>query len=121
MLIAGGASAVGARYSGRALLTAAGPLTPGAPLFAVETFDWTLPFYTRAPLTPVAWRGELDYGLRFEPGRGIDSVDEFGQLWRTLPAGYALLPHATRERLRRAGLPMRDLAQDFNNVLVSRR
>ena len=119
-LLAGGADAIATRYTSHELLASAGPLTAGAPWYAVETFDWTLPFYTRAPLTPVAWRGELDYGLNFEPDRGIATVDEFARRWQALSSGYALLPHATHLRLKRANLPMRTLAQNFDSVLVSR-
>jgi 4-amino-4-deoxy-L-arabinose transferase-like glycosyltransferase len=121
LLVAGGANAISGRYSARPLLAAAGPLTPGAPVYAVETFDWTLPFYTRALVIPVAWRGELDYGLRLEPARGIERLDEFRSRWLAASAAYALMPRATHDALKRDALPMRVLAQEYDNVLVSRR
>ena len=120
LLIVGGAGSIAARWSGRGLLAAAGPLAPGAPLYAVRCFDWTAPFYTGRFVTPVEWRGELDYGLKFEPDRGLAGLPEFTAIWRELPSGYALLPLATGRRLAASGLPMRSLAQDFNHVLVSR-
>ncbi|HXQ31158.1 MAG TPA: glycosyltransferase family 39 protein [Steroidobacteraceae bacterium] len=120
-LIAGGASAISARYSAKELLAAAGPLTPAAPLFTVDTFDWTLPFYARRLVVPVIWRGELDYGLRLAPDKGLATLAEFEARWRASPAAYALVPHATHATLLQDGLEMRVLAQDFDNVLVSRR
>jgi len=69
----------------------------------------------------VAYRGELDFGLRDDPGRGLATLDEFKQRWQAGAAGYALVPHATAAALARDGVAMRVLAQDFDNVLVSRR
>ncbi len=120
-LIAGAATAVAPRYSAKALLARAGTLTPAAPLFTVDTFDWTLPFYANRLVTPVAWRGELDFGLKLAPAQGIAAIADFETRWRTLPAGYALLPHAHYANFTRDGLEMRVLAEDFDNVLVSRR
>ena len=121
MLIAGGAGAISARYTGKALLAKAGPLTPGAPIYAVDTFDWTLPFYTRQALIPVQWRGELDYGLTAEPAKGIATIDAFKARWQPDAPAYALMSHAMHASLVQAGVPMRVLAEDFSKVLVSRR
>jgi 4-amino-4-deoxy-L-arabinose transferase-like glycosyltransferase len=120
-LLAGGGTAIGARYSARPLLERAGPLEAGAALYTVETFDWTLPFYAARPVIPVVYRGELDYGLRAEPGRGLASVEEFERRWSASEIGYALVPHRVIKRLRADGVPMRELAHDFDNALVSRR
>jgi hypothetical protein len=121
LLIVGGANAIAGRYSVRPLLERGGPLTANAPLYTVNTFDWTLPFYTGHTIIPVNYRGELDYGLTSDPGRGIATVAEFETQWRALPAGYALIPHDTARQLLADGLPMRPLAEDFDNLWVSRR
>ncbi len=120
-LIAGAATAVSARYSSKSLLAAAGRLDATAPVFTVGTFDWTLPFYLGRGVTPVAWRGELDLGLKLAPALGIDSIPEFEARWREAEHGYALVPHDIHATLARDGLEMHTLAQDFDNVLVSRR
>ncbi len=120
-LIAGGATAIAGRYSAKPLLAAAGPLAAGAPVYTVETFDWTLPFYLQHAVVPVAWRGELDYGLSADPAAGLATLAEFEARWRDAGAAYALVPHATAARLRGDGIAMRVLAQDFDNVFVSRR
>ncbi len=121
LLLALGGSAIAARYSVQPLLARVGPLEDGAPLYTVETFDWTLPFYAGRAVVPVVYRGELDYGLTFEPSRGLDSVEAFEARWKDSTSGYALVPHATALRLARDGLPMRELGRDFDNVFVSRR
>lgn len=120
-LIAGAATAVGARYSARPLLASAGPLAAGAPLYSVGLYDWTLPFYAGRLVTPVAWRGELDFGLNIDPARGIATVPEFAARWRASEAGYALVTLPIHAELAQQGLAMRVLARDFDNVLVSRR
>jgi 4-amino-4-deoxy-L-arabinose transferase-like glycosyltransferase len=120
-LIAGAATAVGARYSAKALLASAGALDPTAPVFTVASFDWTLPFYLQRRVIPVAWRGELELGLKLAPDGGIDTIPEFEARWRAAERGYALIPHPVHAALLRDGLGMRTLAQDFDNVFVSRR
>jgi hypothetical protein len=120
-LIAGAASAIATRYSAKALLLAAGPLAAAAPLYTVDTFDWTLPFYARRFVIPVRWRGELAYGLGREPAKGLATLPEFEARWRASAAAYALVPYAAHATLVGDGLEMRVLARDFDNVLVSRR
>jgi 4-amino-4-deoxy-L-arabinose transferase-like glycosyltransferase len=120
-LIAGGATAVAKRYSIKPLLAAAGPLAAGAPLYTVDTFDWTLPFYTRRLVEPVGYRGELDFGLSADPARGLATLEAFKTRWQAADGAYALVPHATAAALARDGVPMRVLAEDFDNVFVSRR
>ena len=120
-LIAGAATAVNARYSGKTLLGSAGPLEPGAPVYSVGTFDWTLPFYLQRRVVPVAWRGELEFGLKLQPGGGLDTLPEFEARWRDGEQAYALIPRRIHDELAARGLEMRTLAADFDDVLVSRR
>ena len=120
-LIAGGATAVAARYSVRPMLARIGALAPDTTIYTVDTFDWTLPFYARRSVVPVAYRGELDYGLSDAPARGLTTLAEFEERWRAADSGYALLPHSIAARLAREGVPMHELGRDFDNVFVSRR
>jgi 4-amino-4-deoxy-L-arabinose transferase-like glycosyltransferase len=120
LLIVFGATAVHAKYSGAPMVAQAGALDPNAPFYTVDTFDWTLPFYYRRTLIPVVWRGELDYGLTFEPERGVPTMDEFRRRWTAGGTGYALMPDDKYEAFRAAGLPMRVLARNDKQTLVSR-
>ncbi len=120
-LIAGAATAVASRYSVKSMLAAAGPLASDAELYSVGLYDWTMPFYTRRLVTPVAWRGELEFGLKLAPERGIDTIAEFAARWRASEQGYALVTLPIHAGLVREGLEMHVLARDFDNVLVSRR
>jgi 4-amino-4-deoxy-L-arabinose transferase-like glycosyltransferase len=120
-LLAGGGTAVAQRYSAKPLLAAAGPLAADARVYTVDCFDWTLPFYAQRLVEPVAYRGELDYGLSADRRRGVATLEEFAVRWQAAAQAYALVPHARAAELRAQGLQMRELAHDFDNVFVSRR
>jgi 4-amino-4-deoxy-L-arabinose transferase-like glycosyltransferase len=121
MLATLGASRLDWKYSGAALAAPVAAAAPGTPVYAFKTFDWTLPFYTGIYLVPVAYRGELDYGLRAEPGRGIESLADFRTSWRAAPAALALVEPRELPGFAALGLPYRELTRTPQHVLVSRR
>ena len=84
-------------------------------------YDQTLPFYWRRTFLLVSYRGELDYGLRRDPGAEIGSVDDFRERWNMQSNAYAVMEHDTFERLNAAHVPMREIAHDVRHVLVGRR
>jgi 4-amino-4-deoxy-L-arabinose transferase-like glycosyltransferase len=96
-------------------------LAADAPLFSVQMFDMTLPYYLERTIVPVDYRGELDYGLELEPGQAIDNVSTFEQLWTDLPEGVAFMSADTYLRLAADGLPMQPLGRNRKSVAVSRR
>jgi len=96
-------------------------LAAHAPIFSVQTYDQTLPFYLRRTFFLVDMRGELDYGLQDSPGVFIADVQRFEATWRGLTDAIAIMPHRTYARLVAEGLPMRVLGQDSRRVAVSRR
>lgn len=96
-------------------------LVAHAPLFSVQTYDQTLPFYLRRTFFLVDMHGELDYDLQGSPGMFIADVQRFETTWRGLTDAIAVMPHRTYARLAAEGLPMRVLGQDTRRVAVSRR
>jgi hypothetical protein len=91
------------------------------PLFAVQSYDQSLPFYLRRPLTLVDYRDEFDFGLTQDPERGIATLRQFAQVWLPLRNGFAVMPPGTRDRLSASGVPMREIASFPERVIVSRR
>ena len=91
------------------------------PIFSIGTYDQTLPFYWQRTVRLVAYRGELDFGLRHDAGAQISSVDAFIEEWRTVPNGYAVMESPMFDDLKRRGVPMREIARDVRRVLVARR
>jgi 4-amino-4-deoxy-L-arabinose transferase-like glycosyltransferase len=92
-----------------------------APLFSVQTYDQSLPFYLRRTMILVDTRGELDYGLQHEPDKGISDMGVFEQRWSGLPQAVAIMSHSTYSHLAARGLPMRVLGKDRRRVAVARR
>lgn len=75
--------------------------------YCVGLYPQPLPFYLGRTCTLVGYRGELDFGLRQQPARGIDSLDEFVRRWGGEPTATAVLTPAVYRRLEELGAPMR--------------
>ena len=95
------ASAVAPIYSGVTLARAFPGMPREAPLYSVATYDQTLPFYWRRTVELVAFRGELDYGLKRDPGAEIPTVDEFVQRWTAGSNAFAIMEKPMFEELSR--------------------
>ncbi len=123
LLLSRAAGAVAPIYSGVVLARAfEAEHAPGdVPLYSVGTYDQTLPFYVGRKVNLVAYRGELDFGLRHDPGGEIREVEDFVARWRELTDGYAVMELPLFDDLVRRGVPMRAVARDVHRVLVARR
>ena len=120
LLLMRAASLVAPIYSGAVLAEAGRDIPRDLPVYSVATYDQSLPFYWRRPVTLVAYRGELDFGLNHDSGAGIPSVAQFVDEWRGLSGGYAVMERAMFDQLQGEGVPMREIARDLNRVLVAR-
>ncbi|HTV98236.1 MAG TPA: glycosyltransferase family 39 protein [Steroidobacteraceae bacterium] len=120
LLFVQAAAAVAPVYSGIELARALPRVPPEVPIYSVGTYDQTLPFYWRRTVRLVAYRGELDFGLRQDPAAEIPTVEEFTRRWEAEPAAYAVMDKKTFELLSSRGVPMREIAHDVNRVLVAR-
>lgn len=132
---AGGLAAVTAAMTGYQMLSptysteqsfhkaadAVSSAAPDVPFFSVGMFDHSLTFELERPVILVAYRGELDLGLRAEPWKGVPSLEAFRDLWLGAPDAFAMMRPSLYAELERDGLPMRMLAQDPRHVLVRRR
>jgi 4-amino-4-deoxy-L-arabinose transferase-like glycosyltransferase len=123
------ADAAQSLYSGKELALAlrretdadpAGTLA-GVPIFAVQTYQQSWPFYLQRPVVLVDYRDEFDFGLTQAPQRGIASLPQFAEAWRPLGRGFAVMRPGTRDRLSALGVPMREIARFPERVIVSRR
>jgi 4-amino-4-deoxy-L-arabinose transferase-like glycosyltransferase len=121
LLLMRGAAAVAPLYSGVGLARSLGILPRDIPLYSVGTYDQSLPFYSQRTVKLVAYRGELDYGLRHDPSADIPSVTEFIGQWRALTEGYAVMETSMYDDLKSRGIPMREIARNIRRVLVARR
>jgi 4-amino-4-deoxy-L-arabinose transferase-like glycosyltransferase len=94
---------------------------PAEPVFAVQSYQQSLAFYLRRPVTLVDYRDEFDLGLTQNPERGIASLPQFAATWLDLEGGFAVMQPRTRERLSALGLPMHEIARFPEEVIISRR
>ena len=123
VLATAGAASLSWKYSGAVVLPELEEALAAAdaPVYAFRTYDWTLPVYTGRMLVPVQWRGELDYGLDFEPTKGIAEFDEFARRWTSAPQSYLIVEPGQLAALGTAGLPYHVLKSSPELVLLSRR
>jgi hypothetical protein len=87
------------------------------PVFLVKTYNQSLPFYLRQPVTLVAYEGELYFGLQQEPDRWIPDIAEFSVTWRRLDQAVAVMRCKTFNELEDVRLPMR-LIESRNELCV---
>jgi 4-amino-4-deoxy-L-arabinose transferase-like glycosyltransferase len=117
-----GARAVAPLYSGASLAAQIShTITPGTKLYAVRTYDQTLPFYLSRTMTLVDSRGELDFGLGLEADKGVPTLSAFATRWMAEPEALALMEPDTYALLRAQGLPMVVRASNPGRLIVSRR
>jgi hypothetical protein len=107
-------------YSGVQLAAGLSAADRDAPLYSVGTYDQTLTFYLQRTVTLVAYRGELDYGLRKAPDAGITDVAEFLRRWSSPAQAFAVMEKSMFDDLKNRGVPMRLVAHNLNRVLVAR-
>ena len=107
------------RQSGKAVAEKMTPhLQPGTRLYSVRHYDQTVPFYIARTLTLVDYVDEFEMGIKAEPGRRIEKLDEFEAQWLRPGDALAIMQPDTYESLRAQGLPMQSLHQDPRRVLV---
>ena len=120
LLVVRAAALVAPVYSGASLAAALPEADRNAPFYSVGTYDQSLTFYLRRTVTLVAYRGELDYGLKRTPDAAIAEVEEFIPRWTSQPSGFAVMEKSMFDDLESRGVPMRLIGQDYNRVLAAR-
>jgi 4-amino-4-deoxy-L-arabinose transferase-like glycosyltransferase len=90
------------------------------PIFAVQSYQQSLPFYLKRSVVLVDYRDEFDLGLTQDPQRGIATLRQFAREWQSLGSGFAVMPPSTQDRLNSLGLPMHELARFPDRVIVGR-
>jgi 4-amino-4-deoxy-L-arabinose transferase-like glycosyltransferase len=116
------AAALAPIYSGAALYAQLPQdLRRNVPVYSVRTYDQSLTFYLRHPVTLVEYRGELDFGQSLEPAKSIATLAAFAPRWRASVQALAVMEQKTYQQLRADGLPMVIRASSPRTYIVSRR
>jgi hypothetical protein len=114
------AALVAPLYSGVDLAAGIPSAERGAPVYSVATYDQSLAFYLRRPVTLVRYRGELDYGLRKAPDAGIADEEEFLRRWSLQSQAFAVMEKSMFDDLKRRRVPLRLVVEDADRVLAAR-
>ncbi len=114
-------SAVAPIYSGAGIARAFPDVPRDAPIYSLASYDQTLPFYWARTVELVSYRGELDYGLKRDPGAEIPTVDEFVARWTRESRAFAVMEKPMFDELMKRGVPMREVARNADHVLAARR
>jgi len=103
------------------IIAAHGPFRAYLPFYSVRMYDQTLPYYLGRTIIQVDHPDELEMGLASEPDKAIAQVSTWRAIWDRVPDAYAIMPPDDYAKLRRDGVPMRELGRDTRRVIVSRR
>lgn len=118
----GAFAVVAPALSSASLITAARPtLSPDVPVFALNHFDQTQPFYLQRPVTLIGAPGETAPGARWEPGRFVSDEQTFLKDWWSLDQAAAILLRPDYLRLADLDVPMVVVAEDWRRMLVLKR
>jgi 4-amino-4-deoxy-L-arabinose transferase-like glycosyltransferase len=93
-------------------------IRPDTPLFAVNYYDQTLPFYMKRTVMLVDYVNEFDLGEQDEPQKWVHDLSAFGRLWRELPQAVAVTKPASFVSLRQLGLPMHVIDETTHRIVV---
>ena len=88
------------------------------PIYSLDMYDQTLPFYIKRTVTLVRYQDELKFGLEQEPHKWIPDFNSFKRIWNKQPYALAIMPHDTYRQMELEGLPMRIVARDTRRVIV---
>ena len=90
------------------------------PVFAVRSYDQTLPYYLQRNVVLVDYVDEFAFGQLHEPGQSIATLDEFIIRWQSLPRAAAYMTRDTWRELDQRGLPMRVAFEDPRRLVVTK-
>ena len=89
-------------------------------LFSVGQYRETVSPYLQRTLTLVGYEGELQFGLREEPGRQTVTPAEFVARWAASTDAVAFFEPRVWQSYQGRGLPGRVIAADSYTIAVSR-
>jgi 4-amino-4-deoxy-L-arabinose transferase-like glycosyltransferase len=113
-----GHGTIAERFTAAGLIASIEPKPPaGAPVYAVDVYDHSLPWYLRRPVTMVAYKDEFGPAIEWDRGLFVPDVASFESAWKAQAVAYAFVGAAGFEQLS-ARLPMQPLARDARYVFV---
>jgi hypothetical protein len=97
----------------------AGAIADQAPVFAIDFYDHTLPWYLRRTVTMVGYKDELGQAIGWEPQKFIPDLDGFARAWAGAPAAYAVFSSEGFEKLKKEiNAPMEIVSRGPRYIIV---
>ena len=90
------------------------------PLYSVDTYEQTLPFYLKRTFTLVQYQDEMAFGIMQEPQRYIPDYASFAKVWQAQPEALAIMPVWTYARLKQLRLDMKIIYEDPQYIVVNK-
>jgi 4-amino-4-deoxy-L-arabinose transferase-like glycosyltransferase len=107
--------------SGRDLVATVKPYVhPQTTLYSVGQYRETLSPYLQRTLIVVGFQGELEFGLQAEPGKQMNTPEDFEVHWQASTDAVAFFGPKLWDEYRRRGFPGHVIAADNYTVAVSR-
>jgi len=95
------------------------PIPAGAAVFAVDTYDHTIPWALKRTVTMVRHRDELAVAIAWEPRKFIADFNGFALAWRAAPQAWAFMSPTDVARLRaELGIPLEEVARGPTFAIV---
>jgi 4-amino-4-deoxy-L-arabinose transferase-like glycosyltransferase len=113
-----GHATISERFTAAALIASIEPRPPAtAPVYAVDIYDHSLPWYLRRPVTMVHYRDEFGAAIDWDKALFVPTVADFERAWSMQREAYAFVPAGQFDDLAKR-LPMQAIARDVRYVYV---
>ncbi|WP_130472510.1 glycosyltransferase family 39 protein, partial [Candidatus Magnetaquicoccus inordinatus] len=106
------------RHAARAIDTVGGSELP---VYCIDCYYQSLPFYLNRTIRLVRYRGELAFGIQQQPELWIATAEEFQRRWLQETQAVAVFNRHQLQSWQKMGLPMRLIHQDERRTVVARR
>jgi 4-amino-4-deoxy-L-arabinose transferase-like glycosyltransferase len=91
---------------------------PTVPVYTVETYPQSLPFYLKRTVKIVEYKGELAMGIEADPTHWLPDIAAFTKDWNTRDQAVAVMDKPTYEKLLAQHFPMTLLHMGIRRVVV---
>lgn len=88
------------------------------PIYCVQCFYHSLPFYRQGTIQIVGYRGELELGIHQEPGKWIADFPAFLTQWQENPQAVAILKREDVATWEKQGMRLQTIYEDVARIAV---
>ena len=94
------------------------PLRADTPIYMVDEYTPSLPFYLQRPATIVVARSELGPGIDAEPQKWLETPEKFAKRWQNDTFAVAVIANEDFDTYDRSDIPMRIVYRGSRDTVV---